>query len=306
MLNFFSKNKAVTIQATAFIYEFCRKSKRDSAYKRKYRNIANKLAAFESDRGISILSNSFNSELAEDFICFLQNQNLKHNTIRQLYDGVAYMFRLMGKRGYAVNFSFEEINIDKEESTQVYLMLPELHRLYSLNIRDKNVAKIRDLFLIGCFTGLRFSDYSRIDTANFDGKIIKIKTKKTGVIVQIPANSYVRDIMARYNGNIEYRNSLYNFNCRIKTLCRRAGINDKILVEYTRGHKAVRESKRKYELVGSHVARRSFATNAYLAGIPAARIMLLTGHQSEQSFFKYIRIQKAENAKTLADHPFFK
>jgi hypothetical protein len=86
----------------------------------------------------------------------------------------------------------------------------------------------------------------------------------------------------------------------------RAGITDKILVEYTRGHKVIRESKRKYELEGSHTARRSFATNAYLAGIPAARIMLLTGHKTEDAFFRYIRIQKAENAKVLADHPFFK
>ncbi len=306
MLKFFTKNKPVTCEATGFIFEYVRKSKRSNAYKRRYRNVANKLSAFENSRGIKIMSDNFTCDIAEDFIYFLKNQNLMQNSIRQLYEGISYMFRLMAKRGYAVNFSFEEINIEKEESTQIYLTTDELQRIYELKFRDKKTEKIRDLFILGCFTGLRYSDYSRVDVANFDGKAIKIKTKKTGEIVQVPANSYVREILAKYNGHIEYRNSRYNFNCRIKTMCMRVGINEKILVEYTRGHKVVRESKKKYDLVGSHTARRSFATNAYLEGIPTARIMLLTGHKTEQSFFNYIRITKSENAEMLAEHPFFR
>ena len=59
-------------------------------------------------------------------------------------------------------------------------------------------------------------------------------------------------------------------------------------------------------LVISHTARRSGATNMYLAGIPTFRIMLLTGHTTEESFFKYIRIGKEENANVLSEYPFFK
>lgn len=306
MLNIFFKNKPITCEATAFIFEYTRKSKRSNPYKRRYRNIANKLVAFEKSRGAKIMSNSFTCDMVEDFIYFLKNQNLRQNTIRQLYDGIYYMFRLMAKRGYTVDFSFEEIKIKKEESTQIHLTVDELKRIYNLNFRNKNIEKIRDLFIVGCFTGLRFSDFSRIDIANFDGKTIKIKTKKTGEIVQIPANTYIRDLMVKYNGRIEYRNSRYNFNCRLKTICKRAGVTDRVIIEYTRGHKLVREYKKKYELVGSHTARRSFATNAYMAGIPPARIMLLTGHKTEQSFFNYIRIQKSENVVALANHPFFK
>lgn len=61
----------------------------------------------------------------------------------------------------------------------------------------------------------------------------------------------------------------------------------------------------KWQVISSHTARRSFATNAYLAGIPVFRIMLITGHKTEESFFRYIRIGKAENARELAQHPFF-
>lgn len=58
--------------------------------------------------------------------------------------------------------------------------------------------------------------------------------------------------------------------------------------------------------VSSHTARRTFATNAYLAGILPARIMLITGHKTEQAFFRYIRIDKVRNAQELAQMDFFK
>jgi len=77
------------------------------------------------------------------------------------------------------------------------------------------------------------------------------------------------------------------------------------LYERTIGLKVVRKRMKKYELVSSHTARRSAATNMYLSGIPTARIMLLTGHTTEQSFFRYIRIEKEENANILAESIFF-
>lgn len=86
---------------------------------------------------------------------------------------------------------------------------------------------------------------------------------------------------------------------------KRAGITDMVYIERTRGGKVERLSVPRYELVSSHTARRSFATNTYLAGIPAARIMLMTAHSTEEAFFRYIRISRSENAKTLSEHPFF-
>lgn len=42
----------------------------------------------------------------------------------------------------------------------------------------------------------------------------------------------------------------------------------------------------------------------YNADIPAYRIMLITGHKTEASFFRYIRITREENVAVLP--PFFK
>jgi integrase len=65
-------------------------------------------------------------------------------------------------------------------------------------------------------------------------------------------------------------------------------------------------TKEKWELVSSHTARRTGATNMYKAGIPTLAIMKVTGHTSESSFLKYINISKEENARMLAEHPYFK
>lgn len=104
----------------------------------------------------------------------------------------------------------------------------------------------------------------------------------------------------------KYNNSQQNFNKIIKNVCKKAGITQKILVERTEGFKVVRKLVPKYQLVSTHTARRSGATNMYLAGIPPFRIMLITGHKTESAFYRYIRIQKEENAKDLQNHPFFK
>jgi integrase len=61
----------------------------------------------------------------------------------------------------------------------------------------------------------------------------------------------------------------------------------------------------KYNLITTHTARRSGATNMFLAGIPAQSIMKITGHTTESSFMKYLRISKDANATLIANNPFF-
>ena len=65
------------------------------------------------------------------------------------------------------------------------------------------------------------------------------------------------------------------------------------------------ENINKWIEIRTHTARRSFATNAYLSGIPIRDIMQITGHRTTESFLKYIKVTKLETAEKLKDHPFF-
>jgi integrase len=55
----------------------------------------------------------------------------------------------------------------------------------------------------------------------------------------------------------------------------------------------------KADLICSHTARRSFATNAYKKGLPISSIMQITGHKTESSFRKYIQLSGKEHALEL-------
>lgn len=303
---FKTKKEEKVLKATEFIYMYARNSKRDNKYKRKYRNLARHLINFEKSRGIEVHSDNFNYAICEDFIIYLKDLGRMHNTIVSIYSSLLHMYRKMNQSGYKVDLSFNDYLINKESTSSTYLSMQEIKHLYNINVKGERKI-VRDLFIIGCLTGMRYSDYSALTYKNIQGNNIIRKTKKTGEVVLIPIHPIIKEIIKDYNGQFpEYTNSMQNFNSILKRLCRDAGFNQPVLWERTVGHNIVRKQIKKFELIGTHTARRSFATNAYLSGIPTYRIMMLTGHKSEQSFFTYIQISKKENAEILSEYDFFK
>ena len=93
----------------------------------------------------------------------------------------------------------------------------------------------------------------------------------------------------------------------LKKICRKAGITEKINIMETKGREIRQEvTYENAKMVTSHTARRSFASNASKKGIPSLAIMQITGHKTESSFMRYVRITKEENAKMLLNHDFFR
>jgi integrase len=183
----------------------------------------------------------------------------------------------------------------------------ELQKIKTCILPTTRLDNVRDIFLIACYTGLRISDYSKIIQKNIihDGKILKVLTEKTNEEVFIPLNSHVKLLLAKYNHSIKMI-SQQRFNEYLKEVCELAKINEAITFYQTRGDERVQITLPKYKLVTSHTARRSFATNAFKAGLPTISIMKITGHKTERSFLKYIKITKEENAKLIMKHSFFK
>ena len=94
-------------------------------------------------------------------------------------------------------------------------------------------------------------------------------------------------------------------NERIKEIGKLAGITDFVFLEEIKGGLKVKKTVSKYELIKTHTARRSSATNMYEAKIPTLDIMRITGHKTEREFLKYIRKTKEETAEMLSDHEYF-
>ena len=161
---------------------------------------------------------------------------------------------------------------------------------------------MRDLFLIGAYTGLRFSDFTSITADNIRFNTLHIEQQKTGKPVSIPMHPIVLNIWKKYGGQLPKVISNQKFNDYLKEVCKLAGIDSIEQKSITKGGMRLKKSYKKYELVSSHTARRSFATNLYLSGFPTLSIMQITGHRTETAFMKYIKVTANQHASLLRKH----
>ncbi|MFV0536815.1 MAG: tyrosine-type recombinase/integrase [Dysgonomonas sp.] len=250
---------------------------------------------------------SFTADVTNDFINFLRihPQGYRVSTINVYYDRLRFVLNRASKQ-YTIDAGYmDACRLRKENVMMIYLTVDEICRLAAIRLRPA-MAAIRDHFVVMCYTGLRISDERRLRPEYIVGDNIIIRTQKTNENVIIPIHPLVMDIFNRWGKQFPKIPSQQRFSKAIKEVCHRIGLNETVFIEYTRLRKIERKFYHKWELVSAHTGRRSFATNAYLSGIQPAKIMLITGHTTEQSFFKYIRIDKSENAKELSEHPFFK
>ena len=196
-------------------------------------------------------------------------------------------------------------NIKKEKLSKVVLSFEELNQLYNLDLsNNKRLERVRDLFLIGAYSGLRFSDFTRIKPEHVvkeDGAdLLVLFTKKTNTEVVIPLFPILKELLEKYNYQSPKKISNQKFNQYIKEVCELAGITETIRVKKSVGGKRVDEEIQKFKLISAHTARRSFATNFYQLGFPAIELMGITGHSLERQFMEYINIDKRTNAKNMA------
>ncbi len=172
-----------------------------------------------------------------------------------------------------------------EESETIYLNESELTKIYELDLSEDRVNdEIRDLFLIGAWTGCRFSDISQITPESISGGKIHLKQYKTGKRVVIPIHPIVTAILNKYKGTLPDATTNQQFNRALKVIAKDAGITENTHKAITKGGIKVSTAYKKHELVTTHTARRSFATNHYNQGVQSITIMNITGHATEKSF----------------------
>lgn len=293
----------------------------------KYTQALHKLRDFENDTRRHLQIVDVNIDFYNQFQHWFYSKGYSRNyfgniikIVKQVYRESRVSDRLHDEHGT----DHRDFIAPKDAVDNVYLDLKELEQIYDLNIdmavrQDATQTKAREgeniprkiaalkrargLFLIGCYTGLRVSDFSRLNTAHI-GRHITIKTHKTGIPVVIPIHPVVREII---EGGFDLTNTISDqkLNEQIKELCRLTGITNDVLVNRNEGGHNVERIYPKYKLVSSHTARRSFATNAYKSGVPTIAIMKITGHTKESTFLKYIKVSAEENAEILSRHPFF-
>lgn len=235
----------------------------------------------------------------DGWIAGLRRKGLSLNYVDRLNRDWKKLMRRAYEEGIHNNKVYEHsrMKVGQEEAPTVYLSLDELRKIREVELPDY-YDNARRLFLLGAYTGLRFSDFTRLRDEDFVGDFIDIRNQKTGERVVIPISRAAREIAS--NG-LPRNISNQKFNYYIKEICKRAGIDSMVSWGRTQGTRRESRVVEKWTLVTSHTARRSFATNLYLSGIDILSIMKFTGHRTPQSFMKYIRIGKIETAERLKE-----
>ncbi len=291
-----------------------------------YKTNTEVLKEFEKTRRSAISFDDVTDSFYHGFMEFLRTKRrYSPNTIGKHIGTLKAILKAAGREGHNTRTDYLDFATISEEVDNIYLNEVELKQIADLDLSDPDkfieivtgegegtgitkvsftsLDKVRDLFLVGCWTGLRFSDFSKIQAKHFKNGFIEIKTQKTGRNVVIPIHPTVEEIINKYQGLTE--NSLppaisnQKMNQFLKGLGKLAGICALVPKGETKAGITIEKNVPKYTMISTHCARRSFSTNAYNLKVPALSIMAITGHKTESNFLRYIKVTPQEHAIEL-------
>jgi integrase len=249
-----------------------------------------------------------------DFVSWLQKKNIgskdepkyfSANSVGKFIKNLKVFLNKATEEGINENMAYKSHRFVKiqVEVDNIALTEEELKQIGNLDLSGKPyLERVRDLFLVGCWTGLRFGDLTSITPDKIQDGFISITQSKTGDRVVIPVHPVVTSILNKYGGMLPLAISNQKSNEYIKEVAKLAGLNAPVWQTEIRGGIKRNVKRERWELVKTHTARRSFATNLYKSGVPAHTVMKITGHKSESAFMKYLKLSPDEHAKIVRDH----
>lgn len=292
-----------------------------SATIKTYTTTFNKLSSFQKDTQYSLHYNTINNEFYYKFLKYLRKEKIdKDGKIlsKGLLDNSVdkHIKNLKLFMSYSISIEKHNNNIyrtfkrTRNKTDFVALDVDELRKLY-YDYKPENIIhkEIRDAFIFGCSTGLRYSDLTRLTSGNFvikrDGLTNKIiqnanssfinisNSKKTKEQLTIPLNNFICKMIDDYdienNNEITFlKYSLTNFNKKIKIICRDAGIVNNVSITRKKNQELIITDKPKYKYISSHTMRRSFISIlAVMTEI--TNIQAVSGHKDIKVLTDYIK-----------------
>jgi len=317
-----NKETAETMTLNKFIDKFIndiktgeKKTPKGTNYKQgtieTYNSFNKSFQLFQTDSRKQIDFKDITIEFYNIYTAYLSDMKLAPNTIGKHIKILKKIMHEADKRKLHNNkeYTHEDFKTINNKVENIYLSETEIKKLYNLDLSNNIKLDIaRDVFLVGCYTAQRFSDYSIINENNIKEynniKYVELIQKKTGEKVIIPIRTELNNILKKYNYNLP-KTHQQKVNKLIKYISKIAEINEITTVKTTKGGLQMKKQVPKYEQITTHTARRSGATNMHLAKISTLDIMKITGHRTESSLLKYIKTSKQETAEKLNLHPYF-
>jgi integrase len=278
------------------------KSTREAGSLSVYKALKNHLKDYQLSTGKKVTFENIDYSFFQSFQNFLiQRKGLNNTTVAKQLSTIKTFLNYAKMQGVAVSDRYKDFKIRRESLDVIALTNEEFETLFYFDLTgNKRLGQVRDVFCFACSTGLRYSDLSQLRWEHIKEDEIRLTVKKTKEPLMIPITPYAKAILAKYEGMRRPLPVISNqkLNAYLKELCKLGGIDEPIEVVRFRGVKREAKTYPKYELIGVHTGRKTFATLSLEKGMNAEEVMTITGHKDYKSFKRYVKV--TEQRKKIA------
>lgn len=259
----------------------------------KYNTLSKLLKDFQESTKYTVTFNNINQRFYVLFIQYCRDtKKHKDNTLGRYIGFFKTFMRWAEENKHHKNSAYKTFEKMSSDTYEIALSFDELKTLREYDFsKNKKFEKVRDVFVFGCATGMRYSDYSKVCRDHVRDDVIYINTKKQKDNIEIPLNPISKSILEKY----EYKLPLISdqkFRDYIKLACGEAGFTENVIKTSYIGAQRIDVTIPKNKLVGTHTARRTFITLSLEKGMRPEVVMSITGHKDYKSFKKYIKLSQ--------------
>ena len=279
---------------------------------KKYNVIKNLLQRYQEPIKKEIQISDINESFKKDFEKFCVKNNYATNTISKSVKIIKTVCNHAKQNGIQTSHQLENIKTPQQKTEKIFLRFDELQKIEEIDPRklNDNYENAKDWLIISCYTGQRISDFMRFtkkmiryerNKQSILKPFIEFTQVKTDKVMIVALHPKVIEILNKRNGDFPKVISDSKYNLFIKQVCRIAGLNEitkgSVLVDLNKEDEPQKDEVKqfrketgmyqKWELITSHIGRRSFASNFY-GTIPTTYLINVTGHSTEQMFLAYI------------------
>ena len=284
-----------------FLYYIeCKKTETAIVTQRKYNSTLRLLERYQKEKKVVIQIIDINENFKNQLEKYCVENNYGQNTISKFFKTIKGVCNHADYNGIETSHQLTGFKTDQHKVEKIYLTFEDLTKIENIskNQLTDSLDNAKDWLIISCYIGQRVSDFMRFTDEQIrienDKPLLEFTQKKTGKNMTVPLHPKVLEILKKRKGKFPYKISDQKYNDFIKTVCKIAEINEPTkgskLVETETDSKVYRKKTgmyKKYDLVTSHIGRRSFATNFY-GTIPTTFLIYITGHSTESMFLNYI------------------
>jgi integrase len=274
---------------------------------KKWSSVRQKILAYEVDRNYTVQIKDVNEKFRIDFEDYCKSkEKLSANYFERVLSFIKTICKHAGQNDLDISPQLHGLKAKKETVYNIYFTREEIELIHRTPMPSEELENSKDWLIISCNTAQRISDFMHFTNDDLVDmvtgieciKAIKIKQQKTGRLLEIPIFKMVKEIMDKRGGNFPVSISDQRYNVNIKKVCKIVGLDQLVF-----GTKMDKKTKRlikgqfpKWELVTSHIGRRTFATCQF-GHLPNTHIMAYTGHTTEKQLLAYIGKPQNEVAK---------